>query len=62
MLMSQQFFLNANIYISIISFLFCSKSYTGYFSKHNMGKSHHMYSIEDNEDLDLDNNDESSIK
>ena len=56
------FFLNANIYISIISFLFWSKSYTGYLSKHNMGKSHHTYSNEDDGDLDLDNNDESSIK
>ena len=28
----------------------------------NMGKSHHTYSNEDDGDLDLDNNDESSIK
>ena len=27
-----------------------------------MGKSHHTYSNEDDGDLDLDNNDESSIK
>ena len=35
------------------------KTYTGYFSNHNMTKRLHTYS---NEDVDLDNNDESSIK
>ena len=52
-------FLDVNICVSIIKFLFRMKTYTGYFSNHNMRKRLHTYS---NEDVDLDNNDESSIK